>query len=259
MAEIIEYVGLACLPGFILLELIVRQRTFNTPKFWRPPATVVTALTFALSIAVTLFWGTVLDGISVLDGRTLGFAGGALLGILVYEFVHYWYHRIAHKSDLLWRWAHQMHHSAEIVDAFGAYYLHPIDTFSFTTWSSLVFFPVLGLSAEAGATAGAFLVFNAMFQHATIRTPRWLGYLIQRPESHCIHHERGVHKYNYSDLPLWDMVFGTFKNPATFDREAGFYDGASSRIADMLIGRDVTSPAHTTGPAPEQETEPRAA
>jgi len=92
-----------------------------------------------------------------------------------------------------------------------------------------------------------------------LRKPRWLGYLIQRPESHCIHHERGVHKYNYSDLPLWDMVFGTFKNSATFDREAGFYDGASSRIADMLIGRDVTSPAHTTGPAPEQETEPRAA
>ena len=259
MAEIIEYLGLACLPGFILLDLVVRRRSFNSPHFWRLRATAVTAITFALSIAVTLFWGTVLDGISLLDGSTLGVAGGALVGILVYELVHYWYHRAAHGSDLLWRWAHQMHHSAESVDAFGAYYLHPIDTFFFTTWSSLVFFPVLGLSAEAGAIAGAFLVFNAMFQHATIRTPRWLGYLIQRPESHCIHHERGVHRYNYSDLPLWDIVFGTFKNPATFDREAGFYDGASSRIGDMLIGRDVTTPRGMSGEVAGPEAEPRAA
>jgi sterol desaturase/sphingolipid hydroxylase (fatty acid hydroxylase superfamily) len=259
MAGIIEYVGLACLPGFILLDLIVRRRSFSTTKLWRLRATVVTTLTFALSIAVTLFWGNVLDGISLFNGQKLGIAGGALVGILVYELVHYWYHRTAHDSDLLWRWAHQMHHSAESVDAFGAYYLHPVDTFFFTTWSSLVFFPLLGLSAEAGAIAGAFLVFNAMFQHATIKTPRWLGYLIQRPESHCIHHERGVHRYNYSDLPLWDIVFGTFNNPATFDREAGFYDGASSRIGEMLIGRDVTTPDRAPVAAPTREAAQEAA
>jgi hypothetical protein len=52
-----------------------------------------------------------------------------------------------------------------------------------------------------------------------------------------------VHQHNFSDLPLWDMIFGTFENPATFDGEAGFYDGASRRIGSMLLGRDVTSPA----------------
>jgi sterol desaturase/sphingolipid hydroxylase (fatty acid hydroxylase superfamily) len=45
-----------------------------------------------------------------------------------------------------------------------------------------------------------------------------------------------------TNLPLWDMVFGTFRNPATWDKEAGFYKGASSRIWDMLIGRDVSEP-----------------
>jgi len=259
MAEIIEYIGLACVPGFLLLDLIVRQRSFTTPRFWRVRATVVTALTFVLSIAVTLFWGTLLEGISVIDGSALGTVGGAVVGILVYELVHYWYHRTAHRSDLLWRWAHQMHHSAESIDAFGAYYLHPVDTFLFTTWSSMVFFPLLGLSAEAGAIAAAFLTFNAMFQHATVKTPRWLGYLIQRPESHCIHHERGVHRYNYSDLPLWDIVFGTFRNPASFDRETGFYDGASSRIAEMLVGRDVTTPESRPAAAHAREAEPTAA
>jgi sterol desaturase/sphingolipid hydroxylase (fatty acid hydroxylase superfamily) len=147
-----------------------------------------------------------------------------------------------------------MHHSAESIDAFGAYYLHPLDTFFFTTWGVLVSYPLLGLSPAAGAIAGAFLIFNAMFQHANIRTPRWLGYIVQRPESHCVHHERGVHAFNYSDLPLWDMVFGTFRNPPTFEGEAGFYRGASDRVAEMLVGRDVTTArdesAVPTEPAP---------
>jgi sterol desaturase/sphingolipid hydroxylase (fatty acid hydroxylase superfamily) len=82
--------------------------------------------------------------VSLIDSSRLGIAGGAIVGILVYELVHYWYHRAAHRFDVLWRWSHQMHHSAESLDAFGAQYLHPLDTFFFTTWGSLVFFPLLG-------------------------------------------------------------------------------------------------------------------
>ena len=32
----------------------------------------------------------------------------------------------------------------------------------------------------------------AMFQHANIRTPRWIGYVVQRPESHAVHHGRAT-------------------------------------------------------------------
>ena len=161
---------------------------------------------------------------------------------MVYEFAHYWYHRGVHRFDWTWRAAHQMHHSAEAIDAFSANYLHPIDLFMFTTWGSLIFFPLLGLNLEAGLIAGVWLGFNAMFQHANIRTPRWLGYFIQRPESHVVHHERGRHRYNYANLPLWDMAFGTFRNPESVDQvQAGFYTGASSRISDMLLFKDVST------------------
>jgi sterol desaturase/sphingolipid hydroxylase (fatty acid hydroxylase superfamily) len=238
----IEWITLAILPAFLGLDLIRRSRRFDAPRWWRLRATLVSLLTLALSIGVTLLWARVFDGVALLDGAALGTLGGAAVGILVYELLHYWYHRAAHKVPALWRAAHQMHHSAESVDAFGAYYLHPLDTFFFTTWSSLVFFPLLGLDALAGALAALFLTFNAVFQHANIRTPRWLGYIIQRPEMHGVHHAREVHQHNYSDLPLWDMLFGTYKNPATWEGEAGFYHGASSRIGAMLIGRDVTSP-----------------
>jgi sterol desaturase/sphingolipid hydroxylase (fatty acid hydroxylase superfamily) len=184
--------------------------------------------------------GPVLPDWSLVDGAALGTWGGAAVGILVYELVHYWYHRAAHRWDWLWRLGHQVHHSAESVDAFGAYYLHPLDAVLFTTWAVLVFFPLLGLSPEAGAIASAFLAFNAAFQHANIRTPRWLGYLVQRPESHGVHHGRGVHRYNYSDLPLWDMLFGTFRNPGARETpaSAGFYRGGSARLGAMLAFRE---------------------
>ena len=56
------------------------------------------------------------------------------------------------------------------------------------------------------------------------------------------HHQLGVHKYNYSDLPLFDILFGTFRNPRGYVQEAGFYNGASSRIGDMLTFHDVSVP-----------------
>jgi sterol desaturase/sphingolipid hydroxylase (fatty acid hydroxylase superfamily) len=242
VSEIAGWVGLLCLPFFIAWDLFRPSRRFETPRFWKLRAAAVTVANFYLALLVGQFWAHLLDGVSLFDGAVLGVWGGAAVGVLVYELVHYWYHRAAHRLDWLWRATHQMHHSAESVEALGAYYTHPLDNFFFTSWGTLVFFPLLGLSPEAGAVGAAFLSFNAVFQHANIKTPRWIGYLIQRPESHGIHHERGVHAFNYSDLPLWDMVFGTFRNPESVSAEAGFYLGGSSRIGEMLVGKDVSEP-----------------
>lgn len=241
--EHLEMITLALIPGFIVLDLIWQSRKQQKARFYRTRALLVTLGIFYFTGYVAQFWNWALGGASLFNGAALGIAGGAVLGILVYELGHYWYHRKAHEWNWLWFSGHQMHHSAETLDTFGAYYLHPFDAFIFTSIASVVLFPVLGLSAEAGIIVALFLTFNAMFQHANIKTPRWLGYIIQRPESHAVHHGRGVHRYNYSDLPLWDLVFGTFRNPRTYENDqAGFYDGASGRIWEMLIGRDVSKP-----------------
>jgi sterol desaturase/sphingolipid hydroxylase (fatty acid hydroxylase superfamily) len=242
MWNLLGYLTIALIPGAILVDWLIRGRRHDSTRWWRVRATVVTAATFFIAGYVAVFWGTVLGDFHLLDGSGLGTWGGAAAGILVYELGHYWYHRSAHRFEWLWRAGHQMHHSAESLDAFGAYYLHPVDTFFFTTVSSLVFYPLLGLTVEAGIVGALFLTFNAMFQHMSFRTPRWLGYIIQRPESHSVHHAKGIHRYNYSDLPLWDMVFGTFRNPEDFQAEHGFYPGASERIPEMVAFRDVSAP-----------------
>ena len=146
-----------------------------------------------------------------------------------------------------------MHHSAERVDIWGALYFHPLDALGFTFVGSLALVLGFGISAEAAIIVNLLATFYGLFQHANIKTPHWLGYIIQRPESHGIHHERGVHAFNYADLPFWDMVFGTFRNPREWEAATGFYDGASARIFSMLIGRDVSkAPAP---PAPRVSTE----
>ena len=77
-----------------------------------------------------------------------------------------------------------------------------------------------------------------MFQHLNVRTPLWLGYIVQRPEAHCIHHQLNVHAYNYGNITVWDRVFGTFRNPQAFEGRVGFAEKPS--FGKMLIGRDVS-------------------
>jgi len=241
--DFLGYLTLALIPGFIVLDLVHRHRRYDAPRYWGLYAVAVTVGIFFFTGWVAATWGELFEGVTLIDGSRLGTVGGAVVGVLTYEFFHYWYHRAAHEWNWLWRAGHQMHHSAESLDAFGAYYLHPVDAAIFTTLSSLVFFQLLGITVEAGVLGALFLTFNAMFQHANIKTPHWLGYFIQRPESHAVHHGRGIHRFNYADLPLWDIVFGTFRNPETVNGlEVGFYRGASTRIPEMLIGRDVAQP-----------------
>lgn len=65
----------------------------------------------------------------------------------------------------------------------------------------------------------------------------------RRPKKLASHHGRGRHRGNYADLPVIDMLFGTFENPRGFHGRTGFYDGASARLGDLLLGRDVSVPA----------------
>ena len=245
MLELVDYYALLFVLPFIAVDLLWPNLRVQAQPRWRLRATAISFLSLAASFAVGRLWLAILPSGSLVEGSRLGVWGGAVVGIVVYQLCHYAYHRAAHAWNWLWRLGHQLHHAAEAVDSFGAYYIHPLDAAFFTTWAVLVFGPLLGLSPGAGALAAAFLAFNAAFQHASVRTPHWLGYIVQRPESHMLHHARGEHRGNYADLPLWDILFGTFRNPKERPRQAmGFWDGASSEVAGLLLGRDVAGARH---------------
>jgi sterol desaturase/sphingolipid hydroxylase (fatty acid hydroxylase superfamily) len=175
----------------------------------------------------------------VFDASALGVPGGILVGFLVFELVVYAYHRACHEVSLLWRVSHQMHHAPQRLDTPGAVVFHPFELLMNNVLFIGVTLFLLGLDPLAVAGIGFLLGFCALFQHWNVRTPVWVGYLIQRPEAHCLHHELNVHAYNYADLPLWDMLFGTFRNPREFSGQVGFASRAS--FAQLLVGVDVNA------------------
>jgi sterol desaturase/sphingolipid hydroxylase (fatty acid hydroxylase superfamily) len=210
-------------------------------KGWKVLGLGAFAVYFFLSSYLPLLWTEHLAPFRLFDLTALGTWMGAAVGLLVYEAGVYFWHRSMHGSDVLWRVFHQMHHSAERLDTYGAFWFSPADMVGWTVLGSLAL-TLVGLTAEATTAVLLVTTLLAVFQHANVRTPRWLGYLVQRPESHSFHHERGVHARNYSDLPIFDLLFGTFYNPPGFAAANGFYDGASARIVDMLCARDVSTP-----------------
>ncbi|WP_269532970.1 sterol desaturase family protein [Chitinimonas sp. BJYL2] len=166
---------------------------------------------------------------------------GLPIGLLTTSLVHYWWHRAEHRFNLFWRLGHQLHHSARRIDVAGAFVVHPVEVVIKTAIGVTVGSVLLGLASEVAAMVTALLAVISIFQHWNISTPRWLGWIIPRPEMHGLHHEFDIHARNYGDLAIWDILFGTYANPAHFDSPVGFTETASRRWLAMLLMRDVNA------------------
>lgn len=240
--------------GFFAVGLVVERlapaRPLPTVRGWYLRTGVIFFVTMAVNGVVPALVAVAMGRHSLLHLAGLGTLGGAAVTLVVSDLFAYWVHRAQHRSATFWRWTHQMHHSAERVDVIGASFFHPFDI-GVNALVSAVVVGLLGVTPDAAALGGVTMVALAVFQHLNVKTPTWLGYLVQRPEAHSVHHARGVHAYNFGNLGLWDLVFGTFRNPPGFAADAGFYDGASARMLDMLVGRDVGEAPAKASPAPE--------
>ncbi|WP_350292689.1 sterol desaturase family protein [uncultured Croceitalea sp.] len=227
--------------GLFLWETLFPARELPKIHFWKLKGLLFFLAYMLFTTYIPLLWDGFLAPYQLLDLSFLSLAIQVVLGILLFELVQYGWHISMHKSDFLFRVSHQMHHSAERLDVPSAFMFSINDMIGLSLVGSISFTLVMGLSPQAITIIILSLTFLGVFQHANIKTPRWLGYIIQRPESHSLHHAKGVHRYNYTDLPIIDMLFGTFKNPNSFQEETGYYLGASKRILDMLMLKDVTS------------------
>jgi len=235
-----DYIFFGMFAGFAGIDFFYKERQFPSSRLWKIRGVVSLLVYFLVATYSPLLWDSWLGQYRLLDLTGWSFWPAAIVGFLLLELGIYAWHRTMHQTDFLWNWLHQTHHSAERVDIWGAFYFHPLDMLAFTFVGSFALVLVVGINPEPAILVNMFAGFLGMFQHANIRTPRWLGYLIIRPECHSLHHERNVHGYNYSDLPLWDIIFGTFNNPKVWEGQAGFYDGASEELGKLLLGRNIS-------------------
>jgi sterol desaturase/sphingolipid hydroxylase (fatty acid hydroxylase superfamily) len=234
-----HYIAFGLFAAFAATDFFLRARHFPGIRLWRTMGIVSALLYFAIGTCAPFLWDAWLGQYQLIDATGLPLIAQILAGFLLLEFGIYVWHRTMHNVTPLWRAMHQMHHSAERVDIWGAFYFHPLDMIGWAFLTSLCLVGGMGLSPEAALVVNLLATFCSMFQHANIRTPRWLGFLVTRPESHSLHHERDVHAWNYGDMPLWDMIFGTFRNPPSWQAEAGFHDGSSHRLVPLLMGAKV--------------------
>lgn len=146
------------------------------------------------------------------------------LGYLIYSFVAYGWHRARHQVPFLWHYFHYAHHAPSHMETRVAFWRHPFELLA----DSLLIVAVarLGLGLDAHVIWSILVVEGTLetLHHANVTTPRWLrplGYIVQIPEQHLVHHERGLHRYNYATITFWDAVFGTLRLPKHWDRSLG--------------------------------------
>jgi sterol desaturase/sphingolipid hydroxylase (fatty acid hydroxylase superfamily) len=237
---IYHYIIIGCFAAFAIADHFGKRTRFPDVRFWRVMGIASFVLYFAVATWAPFLWDEWFGAHQLVDGSKLPFWAQVAGGFLVLEFGIYFWHRTMHSMDWLWRLTHQMHHSAERVDIWGAYYFHPVDTLGWALLGSACLVGIFGMTPEATLVVAILTTIPGMFQHINIRTPHWLGYILQRPESHLIHHQRGVHAWNYGDIPLPDMIFGTYRNPREWDGQNGFHDGSTMQIPEMLAFRKIS-------------------
>jgi sterol desaturase/sphingolipid hydroxylase (fatty acid hydroxylase superfamily) len=227
----------------MLIERLLPGRRFPAVEGWVSRALLINLCQILAILLGGVWWNAWMLHQRAWSPERLGTVGGALLGYFALTFVYYWWHLLRHRSDFLWRWLHQIHHSPQRLELLTAFYKHPLEIVTDSLLSSAVLYLAIGLSPQAAAGAMALTGVGELFYHWNINTPYWLGFIIQRPESHLIHHQEGLHDFNYSDLPIWDMVFGTFRNPHEWNGRCGFGPWQEDFVPEMLRGIDISKPS----------------
>jgi len=224
---------------FLVLERVFPGRKLPHVPGWYFRAVLINLAQLGITLGTGQLWIKFFGGASLVWFSSLEFPlAEGFIGWFIGTFVFYWWHRLRHKNRF-WRVFHQIHHSPSRIEIFTSFYKHPVEILSNSLLSAVILFPVLGCSVLGGFWYNFFAATGEYFYHANVRTPRWLRYFIQTPELHSIHHQLDVHDYNYSDLPIWDRIFGTYKDAVDFVPNCGFPGNNENRLTEMLIFKDV--------------------
>ena len=213
-------------------------------RAWWPRVLLINAIQLGITVLAGATWNRWFDRTSLFHLRDYLPAWTSALVVYTFStFVFYWWHRYRHESQFFWRTLHQIHHSARRLEILTSFYKHPVEIWLNSIISSLMVYTLFGCDVQTAGYYTFLIAVGEFFYHWNIKTPRWIGYVFQRPESHRVHHQFRHHTNNFADLPIWDMLFGTFKNPAKFRGRCGYEAWREDRFDDMIVFRDLHLPA----------------
>lgn len=225
--------------AFFLLERARPGRKLPRSRGWYKRSILINIIQLGITLGLGRLWHDIYGTESVfnfavwnnpfLEGFVAWFVG---------TFVFYWWHRLRHANGF-WQIFHQIHHSASRIEILTSFYKHPVEIATGAFLSAAIIFPLLGCSLMASFWYNFFAATGEFFYHGNYKSPKWLRYFVQTPELHSIHHQLDVHKYNFSDIPVWDRIFGTYKDTTDFSPRCGFPGRNEERLAEMLLFKDV--------------------
>lgn len=224
---------------FFLAERILPGRDLPEAPRWYLRAALLNLAQVGIVLLAGVAWNRWLQHWSLFHiAHSMPAFTQGLLGWFIGTFVFYWWHRVRHQSNFLWRVCHQIHHSPARIELLTAFYKHPVEIAADSIIASALMYSFFGASPAAGAWFNVFAVLGEYFYHSNLRTPRWMGYFLQRPEHHSIHHQLDVHQFNYGDITWWDRLFGTFRDAEDFAPQCGFPEDHERNLGRMLAFRN---------------------
>jgi sterol desaturase/sphingolipid hydroxylase (fatty acid hydroxylase superfamily) len=223
---------------FVVLERLFPGRELPKAKGWYMRALLVNAAQLAITLATVKLWSQLfVFSLLKLSAWKMPLAEG-FIAWFVGTFFFYWWHVLRHKNGL-WLVFHQVHHSPSRIEIVTSFYKHPVEIVADSILSALLIYPLLGCSLAGAFWYNFFAATGEYFYHANMKSPSWLRFFIQTPELHSIHHQYDVHNFNFSDIPIWDRLFGTYKDTTAFAPRCGFPSGAEEKLGAMLAFQDV--------------------
>ncbi|MGY0196269.1 sterol desaturase family protein [Leptothrix sp. BB-4] len=237
-----------------------------SPVYWLTEALTILAFAQGMQAVISPYVGV--------GQWTASFPVQVALGLVLFaakDFAAFFNHWLLHKSALLWEF-HRVHHSAEHLNPFTLYRVHPVEVIT----ESLLIVSItgttmglLGIWFDLSFLNTGYVFINIwMFQklfnllaanlrhsHVWVTFPGWLGWLIGSPALHQIHHS--VDPVHYGKnlgffFNIWDWAFGTLYLPKKKEELVfGVIDGVTHTnpihamfqpfkgVLDLLLGRQL--------------------
>ena len=132
-------------------------------------------------------------------------------GLLLYDFLYYWLHRMGHRTNLLWA-AHVVHHQSEqynLSTALRQTSTGPLFGWIFYLPMALIGFPVHVFVAVALID----LLYQFWVHTEQIGKLGWFDRVFVSPSNHRVHHavnDEYLDKNFGGILVIWDRLFGSF-------------------------------------------------
>lgn len=135
-----------------------------------------------------------------------------IIGFVVFDYIHYWAHRLGHEWNYMWG-AHIVHHQSEEFNlsvALRQSWIHSaISFFLFLPMAYLGVSPLIVMTATAIDTLYQYWIHTK----AIDKMPRWFEYLLNTPSHHRVHHATNpqyLDKNYGATLIIWDRLHKTF-------------------------------------------------